>query len=400
MTGTRRNLRKLTVYTDASMQAGAEQALATLVANLDESIDVSVVGSDLRVIRAIADRRETAAAVLVPPLATKADLANSLTVRRTLADLGPSVIHLNKTEVPDLQYVECVAKTLRCRVVSVVHHVERPATRPSRLLTKALAWRAEATVAVSPSLARQLESLLGLPNGRVHSIQNALPRLPRSAPRTGARFTVGVLARFIPHKAVDDLIAAVASIDSVHLIIGGDGPERHRLERLAWRLGVSTRVEFLGWVDPSAVLDHCDVVASAARIEGHPMSLLDARRRGIPIIAADVGGVSEIVEHDVNGILVPPGHVMGLAKAIGRLRDDQPLLRSMATAAGTMANAADDPRAMAAAYERLYWPDPASAPHPSVDERRPTSGQGPSTRPADPPTIFKPPTTNRIGVAR
>jgi glycosyltransferase involved in cell wall biosynthesis len=168
---------------------------------------------------------------------------------------------------------------------------------------------------------------------------------------------VGALARFVPHKAVDHVVAAVAAVDGVRLLLGGDGPERARLERQVHRLGIADRVDFLGWVEPERVLDRCDVLASVARIEGHPLTLLDARRRGIPIIAADVGGVGDIVDDQVNGLLVQPGDVTGLCSAVERLAVDVGLRQSMGRAARAAAIAAPSPAAMARSYLRLYWPD-------------------------------------------
>ncbi len=229
----------------------------------------------------------------------------------------------------------------------------------ARALTRWLAARASANVAVGSALARQLESILGLSEGGVTSIPNALPVLaePAESPPApkGRHFTVGVLARFVPHKAVDQVVAAVAALDEVRLLISGEGPDRPHIERQIWRLGIRRRVELIGWVPPEEVLDRCDLFVSAARIEGHPMALLDARRRGIPIVAADVGAVGEIVEHGVTGLLVSPGDVTGLAASIRQLVEDADLRASMAVAARSAAEAAS-PRAMAESYEELYWP--------------------------------------------
>lgn len=350
---------RLLVWSDATSAAGAEEALAVLVAHLRSDVAVTVAGCRPEIVDIIAGDRPSTDRLLVPPLATKGDIANTPKIRRLLGEIRPDAIHLNKTEVADLRYVELLAtRAGAARVLSVVHHVEPPATAPARALTRWLAARAAATVAVGPSLARQLESILDLPTGRVTSIPNALPvladRPPASASLQG-RLTVGVLARFVPHKAVDHVVAAIAALDDVRLLIGGDGPERDRIERQIRRLGIGHRVELLGWAPPEQVLDRCDVLVSAARIEGHPLALIDARRRGIPIVAADVGAVGEIVEHEKTGLLVAPDDVTGLCAAVERLADDARLRASMAVASRDAAAAAT-PHAMAEAYEELYWP--------------------------------------------
>jgi len=357
-------IRHLVAWTDATETAGAEQSLATLVAHLPPDLRITVAGCSPAIVEAIVRGRPTAHGLVVPRLAHKADVLSAGVIRRALAALKPDVVHLNKTEVADLRYVESLIRFGGpTRVASVVHHVELPSTAPARLLTRQLAAREGPIVAVGRALARQLESILRLPSGRVTAIPNALPGLEedrRRQERTGwadCRLIVGALARFVPHKAVDHVVAAVAAVDGVRLLLGGDGPERARLERQVHRLGIADRVDFLGWVEPERVLDRCDVLASVARIEGHPLTLLDARRRGIPIIAADVGGVGDIVDDQVNGLLVQPGDVTGLCSAVERLAVDVGLRQSMGRAARAAAIAAPSPAAMARSYLRLYWPD-------------------------------------------
>ncbi|MDH5519501.1 MAG: glycosyltransferase, partial [Acidimicrobiia bacterium] len=166
------------------------------------------------------------------------------------------------------------------------------------------------------------------------------------------------------------VITAVARHRSLRLLIGGDGPERAKLERQVEQLGMGDRIQFLGWVEPEEVLDHCDILASAARIEGHPMALLDARRRGLPIVAVDVGGVSAIVADGRTGILVPPGDITALSSAIGRLAANPDLRIAMASAAAERARRSFSPHAMASAYCRLYAGAQAGAIDPSRWNRR------------------------------
>jgi glycosyltransferase involved in cell wall biosynthesis len=375
--------RHLVAWTDATTAAGAEEALALLLEHLSPEVRVTVAGCSSQIIDRLVTARPGTDGLAVPPLAAKGDLGAAIGIGRTLRALAPDAIHLNKTEVANLRYVEIVARlATTARIVSVVHHVEAPATAGARALTRRLAATAPATVAVGPALACQLETILGLPPGRVAVIPNALPPMDdpvdgdtaiRPVSRLdGRRLTVGVLARFVSHKAVDHLIAATAAVEGVHLLVGGDGPERHRLEQQITRLGIADRVELLGWVPPNRVLGHCDIVASAARIEGHPLALLDAQRRGLPIVATDVGGVPDIVDHDLTGLLIRPGDLTGLCAAIERLAADDTLRQRMGRAARAAAADGPTPRTMAAAYEELYWrPGPAKARTPVCTTSRP-----------------------------
>lgn len=345
------------VYSDADTVAGAERAVATVVGRLPSEVEVIVAGPNPETTSWIAAHRgpQPAPVHAVPPLSCRADWRHAATIRAALSGLGPATLHLNKTDVADLRYVELLARSIRSlRVVSVVHHIEPLASGPGRMLTRGLARRAVATVAVSNRLAGQLEDVLRLPQGRVVTIANAVPQ-PRFRRRryTGGPVTIGVLARLVPHKAVDDVVRAVAALSDVTLLVGGDGPERDHLVALAQELGVADRVSYLGWVEPGAVLARCDVLASAARVEGHPLTLLDARAVGLPVVAVDVGGVDDIVTGPDVGRLVPPGQPGALLQA---LADEVDQIR-----AGKARPAADQPAgdqldAMVEAYHRLYWP--------------------------------------------
>jgi len=379
VTGSCRN-RRLVAFSDAARIAGAERQLGVLLEHLAPDIDVTVAGPHAPTIGWIAAQRAGTRAVVSPPLATKRDLANLVAFRRLLVRIDPAVVHLNKTEVAALRYVEAVALTVTdTRVVSVVHHVEPPATAGGRWMARRLARRASAVVAVGPRLARQLEAILGLPADGVTPIPNRLPPLALERQvravdlAQGGPLVVGTLSRLVAHKALDDLVSAVGRIDNTRLILGGDGPERQRLETLAADLGIADRVEFLGWVEPGAVLEHCHLLASASHIDGHPLTLLDARSAGIPIVATDVGSVAHIVDHERTGLLVAPHDPSALAGAIDRLRRAPDLLASMEAASlATAAAPGHDggPEQMAMSYEHLYWPlDQASRPHAAASDR-------------------------------
>ncbi len=112
------------------------------------------------------------------------------------------------------------------------------------------------------------------------------------------------------------------------------------------------RVRFLGWVDPAAVLGGCDVFALASDREGWPMAVVEAHHRGVPVVATAVGSVPELIEDGSTGVLVAPGDLPAMVRAIGAVRDDP----ARASAMGEQARAAIvsgwTPSAMARCYER------------------------------------------------
>lgn len=151
------------------------------------------------------------------------------------------------------------------------------------------------------------------------------------AVRDGA-VLVGVVGRVVGIKGQDVFIGAAARLaprfPQARFLIVGDGADRAELERLAERLGVggpAGTVQFLGWRrDIPQVLASLDVVVlpTTFDFEGVPVSVIEALAVGRPVVAAEVGGVAEAVQHGKTGLLVPPRDEQALADAIARMIDD------------------------------------------------------------------------------
>ena len=140
-------------------------------------------------------------------------------------------------------------------------------------------------------------------------------------------------------KGVFDLLpafaAARAANAALELTIGGNGAIE-RAKREALRLGVADHVDLCGWLDPQrreAQLARADIFVLPSRNEGLPMSVLEAMARGLPVIATPVGGLPELIEDGVNGLLVPPGDPEALARAILELAGDPERRQALGNAA-------------------------------------------------------------------
>lgn len=360
---TQRPRRRLAVYTDASRLAGAEAALSTLVHHLHPALDVAVLGPHPNVVEAVAGVRAGTTTCITPQFATRRDLGYAAALRATIVDVDPAAMLLNKTEVGGLRYVELVARTVRgLHVGSVVHDVTDPGSRAALLLSRLLARCRGPVIAVGAHVGRQLETILDLRAGRVEVVPNAVAPITSFRRRADSAFTVGTLARFVPHKRVDLLLRALAVLPDARLVIGGDGVEGASLRALAADLGVDDRVSFLGWVDPAQVLDHCDVFALTSDREGWPIAILEAQQRGIPVVATAVGSVPEQITHGHNGILVDSGDLDGLVAALATVRDNPDEASAMGARARRAPVQRWTPTDMAGRYEALLGLDvPAMA---------------------------------------
>jgi glycosyltransferase involved in cell wall biosynthesis len=181
---------------------------------------------------------------------------------------------------------------------------------------------------------------------------------------TGDRQVAGAVGRLAPEKGIDDLLRAFAAVRSgmdASLLIAGDGPDRMKLEALAAELGIGDAVEFAGYTaNVAEALARMDVFVLPSRSEGIPLALLEAMAAGLPVVAARVGGVPEVVADGETGVLVPPGDPPALAAAMADLLSD-PLRRREAGERGrARVRRHFSHTRMAQSYRSLY-----SAPAPS-----------------------------------
>lgn len=148
---------------------------------------------------------------------------------------------------------------------------------------------------------------------------------------------VAVVGALIDRKDHATALRAFSEADCQgNLLIIGDGPLRDALERLAVELGIAGQVQFLGNVPHESVLrilsdGRAMVVLQASRSEGIAVGAMEAMARGIPVVATDVDGTSELVDGRT-GLLVEPGDVKAMARALRRLLRDPDLARALGDA--------------------------------------------------------------------
>jgi glycosyltransferase involved in cell wall biosynthesis len=130
------------------------------------------------------------------------------------------------------------------------------------------------------------------------------------------------VARFEAPKDHLTLLEALGSLVRLdwELELIGDGPLEAEARAAATVAGIADRVRFLGYIpDPAPLLARAQIFVLSSRSEGFPRSVLEAMRAGLPVVASDVGGVAEAVQHRVSGFVVPPGSTGAMADALKRL---------------------------------------------------------------------------------
>lgn len=174
---------------------------------------------------------------------------------------------------------------------------------------------------------------------------------------TGGSRRIGYVGQLIPRKGVETLVRAFArlQIPGKELHVVGDGPERPTLERLANSLGEGERVRFLGYrQDRMALLKSFEAFVLPSSLEGIPRCVLESMAAGVPVVASDIPGCRSVMQHDVTGLLFPPGDVASLTGCLERLLADEELQKSLAARARALVRSEFSAQTMAAHYVQLY----------------------------------------------
>ena len=178
----------------------------------------------------------------------------------------------------------------------------------------------------------------------------------RRQPLPGRIVCVG---RLVPVKGFDVLLDALARLPADcpgwTLEFAGDGPERDRLAARAAELGLGSRVTFCGLQqDVAPLLARAALFVLPSRYEGMPNALLEAMASGCAVIATRVGAVADMLQHDRNGLLVPPGDADALARQLHRLLCAPQEACRLGNAAAATAGETYALEHVAARYARLY----------------------------------------------
>jgi glycosyltransferase involved in cell wall biosynthesis len=135
---------------------------------------------------------------------------------------------------------------------------------------------------------------------------------------------IGFLGRFDNCKGADLFIEALSKVKSNGInfkaIIGGDGEEREKLTRIAIDRGIQESIEMIGWVeDKEKFFNNIDILCVPSREESFGIVILEAMKYGVPVIASNVSGPSEIITHGTDGLLFKSEDIEDLAAKIKEL---------------------------------------------------------------------------------
>jgi glycosyltransferase involved in cell wall biosynthesis len=213
-------------------------------------------------------------------------------------------------------------------------------TRLGIAIERALAWTVTCYDANSEG-ARDFLVSRGLPSEKFAVIPNGVDLDSFSQTRTSSESLVKTVcvARFIPRKKHDLLLHALARIREsgvdMQCELIGYGPMKRQIEALTRELALDDRVIVTGGLSPAEVrlrLAGADVFVLTSMWEGMPGSVLEAMAAGLPVVASNVNGTSEVIQDGVTGFLVPQDDADATAEALLRLARDPELRQRMGSA--------------------------------------------------------------------
>jgi len=252
--------------------------------------------------------------------------------RSIVDEFKPEIVY-STWAYPDSYSAYLAAKKEKLPLVIRVHGSDineymKDSARKKRIL-EAISY-SSGVIVVSKAL-RELLAGYGVDEGKLHLVYNGIERdLFKPGNREAARVQLGIdigkkVVLYAGNlkwvKGVDLLIRAFAGLKKftgVELHIIGDGPMKRKLISMIGELGLRDRVFVHGAVEHRMValwLSACDVLCLPSRAEGTPNIVLEALASARPVVAADVGGVSEIVSR-TSGIIFPPGSPDGCEVAL------------------------------------------------------------------------------------
>lgn len=297
----------------------------------------------------------------------KVDYLTFLKLQRVIRVKQTEVIHTHTTHGL-VDATLCKLMMPRLRVVHTFHFGNYPHTRPRIIWMERIFSRlADRLVAVGEFQRRQIKTVIRIPDHRIATIWNGVP-LPLGGGERSFRNTcgaenrtlIGTIATLIPQKGLSDLLDVARKVldagYKARFVVVGEGHLRAELEEKRRRLGLENDVVFTGWVVNAAdvVLPALDIFFQPSLWEAMSVVILEAMAAGKPIVATRVGENTQIIEDGVDGLLVEPKDVDGMARAIGRLIDDTGFRVGLGRAARSKVERRFTVQHMTQAYERVY----------------------------------------------
>ena len=275
--------------------------------------------------------------------------------------VNPDIVHVNTTQ-PSIFYQIKTKDAVHSPTVVTIHSPPTYVTGPKSLYGQ-LVCTADQITAVSHATGRQLAAVVPEVADRILTIHNALP-MPDLEPSPLPYHPTNLLCigRLVEEKGFDVALEAFAQVrrdrPNARMTVAGDGAARPDLVVLARRLGLDDDVSFTGWIAREDVADLMNrataVVVPSRWQEPFGLVALQGSQMARPVIATRVGGLPEVVEDGVTGLVVEPEDPSALREAMLAIIDNPHLAASLGKAGRNRAVSDFSVEECASAYDQVY----------------------------------------------
>ncbi|MCL5057638.1 MAG: glycosyltransferase family 4 protein [Actinobacteria bacterium] len=331
-------------------QGGIRNHLLTLVGESDRNRFEHMVACPEGMAGQFAQRVKTYPLPLEGDISLAGDLAAAKKLFCLFRDCRVDIVHAHGSKAGLVGRPAALLAGVPAVVMTVhnsIFHHHLPGWKVSLFAAseRFLAGYTARIIAVSEALRRELIDREGVRPERVVTVYNGIaPEAFCSGPDreylervTGipaGRKLVGTVARLAPQKGLKYLLNAASLLsargEELSFVIVGDGPLRKELEKEVSDLDLPGRVFFTGQRrDVDRLMPCFDVFVLPSVSEGLPLTILEAMAAGRPVVSTRVGGIPEVIEEGVSGLLVDPGDIEGLARAIAYIAGDEEIARRM-----------------------------------------------------------------------
>ena len=290
-------------------------------------------------------------------------------LKRVFRKHCPDVVHTH--QIGALLYAGPAARGAMVPVIVHTEHGKHYAVRwRTRWLGRLAGVYAKQFFCVSRDIAAELAACRIVPDRKIQVVPNGIETnrfrepgdpwkvrkslgIPAHAP------VIGSVGRLCEVKRYDVLLRAFVFVKSrvpaAHLLLVGDGPLQGSLHGLADSLGLGDCVHFAGYqTNPEVYLQLMNVFALTSRSEGMPLALLEAWAVGLPVVASRVGGLPDLIDEGVTGLMFSPDDERCLASILCKLLTNETLARAMGAAGNRQVESQFSLGRMAGEYQRQY----------------------------------------------
>lgn len=306
---------------------------------------------------------------------------------RDLIEQPPEVLHVQWSLIPPLDAMALTAIRRRgVRIVFTAHEAPQLNRGPWAYAFGRVCGTADAVIVHADSLRKRLATEFSVAHNRVVVVPLGGPGKYAGTPisKLEARERHGIppgvpVALFFglikPYKGLDLLLEAIAiarrTLPDLQLIVAGQpmepwGKYASQIERLGISDALNLHLGFVPSEDMKTIFGAADVVVVPYRRGAQSGVVIAAWHFGRPVVATRVGGIPELVQSGINGLLAEPGSAEDLANRLLQAFDDENRLDRMGEAALQLASSAHSWESIAAVHEQIY----ATASHPTPDSRR------------------------------